>query len=329
MAIPLPPEVTNAAVEEAKGLLNKFLGPAFNEAGAMLGNNVRMFRLREEIKLLRKAEQILSEEGLEPKAVNMRVLLPLLDTAVLEDNEDMAERWASLLASAANPNNKTALEASFIEILKQLVPSHAFVLDVFYEQIKRDKLPPEKWAERGYVFSDLKGFLQRDVPQFDVAIDNLLRLHLVAYPTPNLGIANGHEVRVQVTSSNILCATSLGYAFVSACGHGRTFRNTSYGIPGYDIPNVYHTRGGSLHLSPAPSAKAIPPGTIPAELILKIQFEAHSIAFNAGCEKPGVALIGRTLRVHLGKSKLSQEALFPLREYCAERDLQLETYQEL
>jgi hypothetical protein len=241
----------------------------------------------------------------------------------------MAERWASLLASAANPDNQTALEASFVEILKQLAPTHAFVLDVFYEQVKRDELPPEQWAERGYVFSELKGFLQNDVPQFDVAIDNLLRLHLVAYPRANLGIANGHEVRVQVTSSNILYATSLGYAFVSACGHGRTFRNHSYGIPGYDISNVYWTRGGSLSLSPAPAAKAIPAGAIPAELILKIQLEAHSIAFNAGCEKPGIGLIGRTLRVHLGKSKLSQESLFPLREYCAERDLQLETHQEL
>ena len=161
MTDPLTPKVANAAVEEVKGLLNKFLGPAFEEAGAMLGNNVRMFRLRQEIKLLRKAEQILKDRGLEPKAVNMRVLLPLLDAAVLEDNEDMAERWASLLASAADLTNQSTLEASFIEILKQLVPTHAFVLDVFYEQIKRDNLPSEQWAERGYVFSDLKGFLRK------------------------------------------------------------------------------------------------------------------------------------------------------------------------
>jgi hypothetical protein len=160
----LPPEVTSAAVEEAKGLLNKFLGSAFKEAGAMLGNNVRMFRLRQEIKLLRKAEQILKDSGLEPKAVN---------------------------------------------------------------------------------------------------------------------------------------------------------------------------RGGSLNLSPAPSAKAIPPGAISPELELKILMEAHSIVFKIGCEKPGVALFGRTLRVHLGKMESCKnemeflEATFPLREFCAERDLKLETHRVL
>ena len=81
----------------------------------------------------------------------MRVLFPLLDAAVLEDNEDMGERWASLLASAANPTNETALEASFIEILKQIAPSHAYLLEVFYEQIARDKIASEQWTERGYV----------------------------------------------------------------------------------------------------------------------------------------------------------------------------------
>jgi hypothetical protein len=83
MTNPLTPKIADAAVAEVKGLLNKFLGPAFEEAGGMLGNNVRMFRLRQEIKLLRKAEQVLKDAGLEPKVVNMRVLLPLLDAAVL------------------------------------------------------------------------------------------------------------------------------------------------------------------------------------------------------------------------------------------------------
>src|SRR5882724_4981922 len=253
--LPIPPEVSKAVLEEALSLIKTFLGPASKEFGEIGGECVRFFRFERQVNCLRKAHQIVKDAGISPKAVNMRVLFPLLDAAGFVDDETMSERWASLLASAANPNNQTGLEASFIEILKQLVPTHAFVLDVFYEQVASKKLPPEQWAERGFVFSDLKGFLQKDVPQFDVAIDNLLRLHLVGYPTPSLGIANGHEVRVQVTSSNILCATSLGHAFVTACGHGRTFRSHSYGIPGYDISNVYWTRGGSLKITPTPSPK--------------------------------------------------------------------------
>jgi hypothetical protein len=176
------------------------------------------------------------------------VLFPLLDAAVLEEDEEMAERWASLLATAADPNNKSCREASFVEILKQLAPSDAFLLDVFYEQIERYKLPPEQWNERGVVRGYLQEMLQEEVPRFDIAIDNLLRLHLVEHPVVKLGVANGNDVRCQVASSNILCPTSLGQAFVSACGRGRTPRSVSYGVPGDSISNVFSTEGGSVRL---------------------------------------------------------------------------------
>jgi hypothetical protein len=98
-------------------------------------------------------------------------------------------------------------------------------------------------------------------------------------------------------------------------------------VPGNTISNVFWTRGGSLNISPAPPAKAIPPGIIPPDLKLKIEMEAFDIAKRIGCLEPAVGLVGRSLRVHLGKQKLPQGAAFPLLEFCAERGLQLETHQ--
>ena len=234
---------------DVKGLTNKLLGPVFEEVGAMLADEVRIrMHLPRNIKLLQRVKLILEEEKIRPKSVNLKVLLPLLDATALEDDETMAERWASLLASAANPKHESGLESSFIEILKQLPPAHAYLLDVFYEQIERREIPAEKWNEDGFVLSDLKAFLKTEVPQSDVAIQNLLRLRLVALPTVRLGVANGQEVRVTVTSSNILCATSLGQAFVLACKRGRTPRSISYSVPGNSISNHYWTEGRSLRL---------------------------------------------------------------------------------
>jgi hypothetical protein len=252
-------EAQKAIVDETFGLIKMFLAPLLIEGGELCHDFVRTFRFGRQLKLLRKAQNNVKEAGFSPKAVNMRVLFPLLEAAVLEEDEDMFERWASLLASAANPNCQSALEASFIEILKQLAPPHAYLFEVFYEQIERNKLPPENWAEYGYDLSTLRDFLKKEVPDFAVAVENLLRLNLVAYPTAKLGIANGQEVRVKVTSGNILCATSLGYAFASACGHGRTHRNLYYSISGNSISNIFGTQGGSLNILPELPAKAIPP----------------------------------------------------------------------
>jgi hypothetical protein len=229
-------------------LVTGFLDPSFKEAGKVLADRVRLFRMEQQLKLLDKADKIIKSRALSRKAVNLRVLLPLLETGSLEEDENMTERWAALLANAADANNKTQLESSFIEILKQLPPKHAFLLDVFYEQEKRDNLPSDKWSENGYVLSDLKSFLKEEVPEFDVALENLLRLKLVSHPTGRLGIANGQEVRIELRSSNILCPTSLGYSFVSACGHGRTPRNHTYGVPSNSIANAFWTNGGSIQL---------------------------------------------------------------------------------
>lgn len=244
----IPVEATKALLEEAKELLSKLLGPAAEEAGMILGDNMRVYRAQREVKLLRKMLRILKEQGVSPATVKMNVLFPLLQNAVLEEDEEMGDRWASLLASAADPGNKSNLEAAFVEILKQLAPEHAFLLDAFYDQILRSEISKEEWAESGVGIKYMRSMLGAKISQFDVALDNLMRLRLVAFPTPKLGIANGVDVRFQVTSSNVLCATSLGHAFYAACGKGR-IRYTTYSFPTDSVSNVYSTKeAGSIDL---------------------------------------------------------------------------------
>ena len=110
------------------------------------------------------------------------------------------------------------------------------------------EIPVEKWNEDGVVLSELRDFLKKEVPQSDIAIQNLLRLRLISFPSVKLGLANGQDVRVSVTSSNILCATSLGQAFVSSCKRGREFGDTTYCVPVSSISNHYHIEGTSIRL---------------------------------------------------------------------------------
>jgi hypothetical protein len=146
------------------------------------------------------------------------------------------------------------LGTTFIEILKQLAPPHAFLLDIFYEQVDRNKLACERWSENGYSLSTLREYLRNEVCEFDVAVQNLLRLRLVAEPTANLGVANGNEVRVQLSGSDILYPTRPGQAFVGACGRGRNRRAMSYSVPGNCLLNLFWTRGVSVKIAPQPSA---------------------------------------------------------------------------
>lgn len=238
-----------AIVEETKGLINRLLGPSFDEVGAMIADKVRIYRWESQLKLLKKTFSILEAAGIHEPRINIKVLLPLLETASLEDNEDMSARWASLLASAADPKDQNGSEATFVEILKQLSPNDALVLDVFYEQIEQYNKPETEWAEHGVQIPILQKMLDLNNSRFNMVLDNLLRLRLVSYPSVNLNSVNGNEVRFQVMSAGILCATHLGNAFSKACRKGQ-IKHQSYSVPSDTVSNVFNVKNAILDLSP-------------------------------------------------------------------------------
>lgn len=226
--------------EEAKGLIGKFLGPACTEIGETLADHVRLFRLKKQIRILRKANDMLEQEGLTPKAVSLKSFVPLLEAGALEDDEAMSDRWSALLASAADPRSTTNIEPSFVEILKQLSPVHARVLDVIYEQVENKKIPPAEWHQRGTVAKCLQDMLKLESGVFLLAIDNCLRLRLLAFPSIGLDFISDKDARFQLTNSSLLCPTHLGHAFVKAC-RGNAWRTEAFSVPSDTAKTVHHT----------------------------------------------------------------------------------------
>ena len=53
----------------------------------MLGDHVRVYRVKNLVKTAQKTKRILEEAGLHPQEVPGRVLLPILDTCSLENDD--------------------------------------------------------------------------------------------------------------------------------------------------------------------------------------------------------------------------------------------------
>jgi Abortive infection alpha len=64
-------------------------------------------------------------------AVPPHLLLPIIESASLEDNPTIQDTWSGLLASASDRTNE--LSPSYVEILKQLTPIDARSMKVLYE----------------------------------------------------------------------------------------------------------------------------------------------------------------------------------------------------
>jgi hypothetical protein len=131
-------------------LVNKLLGPACAEIGAIFGDSLKVHRTKNFIRVTEKTNRMLEDADLEPNSVPSRVLLPIMDACSAEDDDDLQERWAGLLATASQEGD--SFSPSFAETLKQLTPDEAKHFSRLYDRLTRYfKRPPTESDSIPYV----------------------------------------------------------------------------------------------------------------------------------------------------------------------------------
>jgi len=112
----------------AKGFLSKILGPSAQEVGLMFADNFKIRRLKNQIKNLEKVRRIVEEENITLKDVNLKVLVPYLDSVSLEEEESLQEKWANLFANYLDAE-KVLSSTVYPSILAQLSSTDIEILD--------------------------------------------------------------------------------------------------------------------------------------------------------------------------------------------------------
>jgi len=106
-------------------------------------------RWENQIALLEKAYRKMSERGLSPsRQIPLKIAIPLLEYASVEDNENLQDMWANLLVNLANVDSKISIEISYVEILKSLSSLDAQIMQTIYglpieinKCVRTDNLP--------------------------------------------------------------------------------------------------------------------------------------------------------------------------------------------
>jgi hypothetical protein len=140
--------IKSGAVEKIADLVNKLAGPLADEVGMMLGDKVKVYRVKNWIKTVEKTERLLREAKLPVNAVPPRLFLPIMEASSIEDNETLQDMWAGLLASASQDTD--TVSPSFVETLKQLTPREAKYLQRLHDDAlekKRKMFTDDKWKE--------------------------------------------------------------------------------------------------------------------------------------------------------------------------------------
>jgi len=229
-------EIAKQTLEPVGDLVKRIAGPLADEIGEALALVARPYRIMLSVKMFQKTQQMLKEAGVTPHSVPPRLFLPILENASIQDDEDLHTRWAALLANAAASPN--FVHPSHIEILKQLAPEDAILLDKLYDycqSMKTSRVTPWmgpisqfEWQQR------VDAGDNQEAP-----FNNLVRLGLievvyelderkvkVKVPRFDMTKHPGVEADVQGDLGDYYLFTAIASAFVQACRAPRIINGT-------------------------------------------------------------------------------------------------------
>lgn len=210
-----------AALNAATKLITNLLGPASEEAGLLLQDHVRRFRLINQLKVLGKTQNFLDQSGINPKTVPLRVLAPLLESASLNDDESLSEKWACLLANASLGKSNLTLTPLFIKILEQLTPIDVLLLDYLRNQ---------RWIRTPHTeiqYFEFRPTIQKSLELSDIdykiSCENLSRLGLCSLDNTLLPDNVQEDLKKlidldgKLIRHDVLILTEFGIEFINSC----------------------------------------------------------------------------------------------------------------
>jgi hypothetical protein len=211
-----------AALKPFADLLDKLAGPAAEEIGLTLKDHVRMFRFKRQIRLFGRVKDMLAESNIEPGRVPFKLLLPMVENASIEENDDLQDRWAAMLANAATNHG---VHPSFPEILKQLSERDVSYLDATYEyeegkkQVDDDRMTPASERKKRYreLDDNLVLSVAKGMEVYAIDADEAREKISLYLPRSDFGenvIRLGLMRRIEAIGDRL---TGFGEGFVKAC----------------------------------------------------------------------------------------------------------------
>lgn len=218
-------ELLKQGLQSVGDLLKRIAGPLADEIGESLGVVARHYRFKLALKMLQKTQRMLREAGIAPQAVPPRLFLPIMDGASIEDDEDLHSRWAALLANAAT--SPTLVHPSYVEILKQLTPEDARLLDKLHDSCKAKRSRTvTPWVDLITYAERERRVAEGENPE--VPFQNLLRLGLVetVYTIDSskikVRLTQGRSAKFEGDLDSHYELTESADAFVQACRAPKT-----------------------------------------------------------------------------------------------------------
>ncbi len=242
-AVNLPKRV----VDGAELFLKKLLGPAITETGQLIGDEIKFRRFKNQVTIFTKAKEFLEAKGIEPKKIDLKLLVPLIEYSSLEEDEKIQTTWANVIANIASYETEQLFNLKCIEILKEITPNEILFLDKLYlffidkqtETLAKwqtnDRLKDRTSVSPDYAIiypSKIGRDLNFKDELVDLYVDRLISFGVIKYEQPELSestnevnvsdtfVGRSHYIEVksyELETSERIHFTNFGLYFVKLC----------------------------------------------------------------------------------------------------------------
>ncbi|PKL04700.1 MAG: hypothetical protein CVV54_04255 [Synergistetes bacterium HGW-Synergistetes-1] len=203
---------------------------AVGQSAVMIGGEwIKLWQMENAVSVGQKAVEFLKKRGITSKEqlrdITTKFGILYLEGASVEDQSELQELWAKLLANAVDPNfDPTDLSVAFFQIIKGLNPKDAKILEYFHKKILEDG----KWLDSASITKEIlrkNDYLNNDHldnrcllgTDYDLSIYNLLRLQCITIFFPSNNVFVNGKQSVQTGGTDIVKLTPLGVQFIKAC----------------------------------------------------------------------------------------------------------------
>ena len=202
------------ASREFGGFISRFISGPLEQGIGIFEDKLKYMRWERQVAIMDKVNRKMAERGLDgpTQTVPLKITIPLLQAASMEDEDDLQELWANLLVNAADKESEIEPRHAYISLLKDLTNFDAQILEKLYsnsidlgEQIYTWQLPDEISMEKP---NDLNPFTY-PTGEVLLSLEALCRLGLLE-PIGLAGVRIGPGVRC-------VFKTTLGLNFYKAC----------------------------------------------------------------------------------------------------------------
>lgn len=128
-------------LELAKEFLGKLISPTLEEVGLLISDNIKFIRFKNQVRILLKAREYVERKNLTLAEIPIKILVPLLEKASLENNDFLQDKWAKMLVNMVD-SEKNFQNQIFPYLLSQISKEE---FDELKELLnKEDKLTERK-----------------------------------------------------------------------------------------------------------------------------------------------------------------------------------------